>query len=487
MKQSVTKNTTYISLAFALQKGLALIYFLVLASRLSPDRLGVYTSALSFALLFAIIVDLGMTNVLVRETAKCEDDAQALLSNTLGMRVVLGALAYALLVGTAVVLGYTPEKQILIAIGGIFMLTDAVHLTFYGVLRAWGNLTFEAVGILGSQLLTLVIGIGAVFLDLPLVALMLAFLIPSTCNALYAGYIIARKLGLSLRPTWQRAWVIKIIRISIPFALAGVFARVYSFIDSAILLPVLAGDEAVALYSLPYKITFAFQFIPAAFIAALYPRFSRLFATDHVALKQAFTESLRILMLIAVPLAIGIGVLAPQIIMLINPQYVASIRVLQMLIGSLVFFFLSYPVGALLNACDKQHIQTAIVGGTMLINIVLNVLLIPSLGIMGAAIAACAGNAALMLVGYWYSQRIVDVRETGLLMHMSKILIAGSCMGILVYMTGQVLPASLPLALSVIPQVVVGAVVYLVLIWVFRVVTTTDLAEMRMLVKKTSK
>ena len=66
------------------------------------------------------------------------------------------------------------------------------------------------------------------------------------------------------------------IAFALPFALAGIFTKVYSYIDT-VLLSSFLGSKAVGYYSIPSKITFAFQFIPMAFSAALFPAMSKFF------------------------------------------------------------------------------------------------------------------------------------------------------------------------------------------------------------------
>ena len=171
-------------------------------------------------------------------------------------------------------------------------------------------------------------------------------------------------------------------KIAVPFALTAIFTRLYAFADS-ILLSKLAGDEAVGWYSIPYKITFAFQFLPLALGASLFPRFSEYFVSDKQKLARSFEQGMKYLMLIVFPIAIGIGVLAHDIVItLYKEQFINSVLPLQILMVSLVFLFLSGPVSTLLNACDRQVTQTGIIGFVAITNITLNIFLIPRFGVV---------------------------------------------------------------------------------------------------------
>ena len=75
-------------------------------------------------------------------------------------------------------------------------------------------------------------------------------------------------VGLLTYIRWRYKWF-----ITYTFALAAIFAKIYAYMDT-FLIKIFLGDEEVGFYSVAYKITFALQFIPLAFVAALYPAFS---------------------------------------------------------------------------------------------------------------------------------------------------------------------------------------------------------------------
>jgi len=78
---------------------------------------------------------------------------------------------------------------------------------------------------------------------------------------------------------------------------------------------------------------------------------------------------------------------------------------LQVLLAGLVFSYISFPIGAFLNACNRQATQTAIVFFVMILNIALNFFLIPRYGVVGAAVSALAGNFVL------FGIRPIDVKN----------------------------------------------------------------------------
>ncbi len=458
------------------QKIISFVYFTMIARMVGVEGTGKYFFALSFTTVFVVFVDLGLTNVLVREAAKAKEKMQTFFSTVLSVKILLGALSYIAVIIVIHMMGETKEIRQLVYVSAITMLFDSLHLTMYGILRAIGDLKYEAISITVSQFLTLVLGSVFLFLKLPLVFLILAFTIPSFLNVCYVSIIISKKYHFSLRPVFDKLTFIHLGRIAIPFAIAAIFARVYSYIDT-ILLKKMLGEVAVGFYSIPYKITYAFQFIPLALVAALYPRFSEFFAHNKKKLAYVFEQGMKYLLLIAFPIAVGIAVLAQDIIItLYTTQYTASILPLQILIFSLIFSYISFPIGAFLNACNKQVTQTVIVGVVMVANIVLNILLIPQHGIIGSAVAAFIGNALLTVLGYFFVSKITTVSHTFMVKSIMQIGIAAAVMGIIVAFVNSYTHFTLAIA--------VGVLVYPIMLFVTRAITKAQLLEARTLISR---
>ncbi len=458
---SIAKNATFMSIASVGQKIVSFVYFAIVARMLTTGDVGMYTTALSFTTIFVVFVDMGMTNVLVREIARKKSRTQTYLQTVLSVKLWLALGSYIALCIAVWALGYTGVIRQLIVVSGITMLLDSLHLTLYGTLRGHGDLRFESISLFASQLGTLILGSLVLYLGLPLVYLMLAFTIPSALNVLYAAIMVKKRLQISLMPKRDKKTMSTFFAIAVPFALAAIFARVYGFIDT-ILIQKILGNEQAGIYSVAHKVHMAFQFIPLAIIAAAYPRFSEYYSENNERLGNIFSQVLLIVFMIAAPIAVGTIVVGGTIIPLVfGDQYIASVVPLGILMISLIFLFASYPIGALLNACDRQRIQTAIVGGVMLVNIGLNILLIPTYGAAGSAIAATIGNAALAVIGYMYTVKIAPSHVGWLLKRLLAVTMAAIIMGACVYVAMYYV--------HIILAIGIGILTYIMLIYAFRV------------------
>ena len=478
MSISVAKNTIFITSAYIGQKIVSFVYFTLIARNIGAENTGKYFFALSFTTIFVVFVDLGLTSVLVREAARIKERTQDYFSTILSVKIILGLLSYLASFIVINLLGYSVEIKQLIYLSAVTMLFDSLHLSIYGVMRALGNLKYEAIGIVGSQFITLIFGTVFLYFHKPLIFLIIAFVVPSFLNVCFASLMLYKKYQIKLKPRFDKNIFNHLAKIAVPFALAAIFARVYSYIDS-IILSKLVGDIAVGWYSIPYKITFAFQFIPMALTAALYPRFSESFIFDKEKLSFYFQKGMKYLMIIVFPITIGIIVLAKDIILsLYTSEFLPSILPLKILMISLIFSFLSFPIGALLNACNKQITQTAIVLFILLVNISLNLFLIPKYGITGAAIAALTGNILLTVIGYFFTRSITRLPHKLLLKDFFSLLSCALFMGIITHLiAGQT---------HYLLAIIGGAFVYILMLFITKIITKGQMLEAINLIKKTS-
>ena len=476
MSKSIAKNTAFMTMASVLQKIIAFVYFTLIARHVGAEDTGKYFTALAFTAVFVVFVDLGFSNVLIREAAKAKEKISQYLATVLSVKILFGLLTYVAAVLVINLLGYSIEIKHLVYLSAVTMLFDSLHMTLYGVLRAIGDLKWEAAGIVGSQTITLVLGTFFLYTNKPLIFLILAFTVSSVLNLFYATSVLYFKYKTPLKPKFDKVVFGYLGKIAIPFALAAIFARVYSYADS-IILSKLAGDTAVGWYSIAHKISYSFQFIPLALIAALYPRFSEYFSRDKDRLAYIFQTGLKYLLIIAFPIAVGIGVLAEDIVLYIyTPEYVNSILPLQILMVGIVFAFASFPIGAFLNACNKQVHQTIIVAIAMTANLVLNLILIPRYGLVGAAISSLVGSLLLTKLGYWIVPKVTKISHAFIFKTIMQLLLSAGVMGFTVFYVN--------LHYHFIFAIITGALVYPAMLFATKAVTKRQLKEAVILLRQ---
>ncbi len=432
---SIAKNTAYITTAFVLQKILAFFYVALIARNTGPELIGKYFFALSFTTVFSIFMDMGLTPVLIREVAKYNKKAKKYFNNIVTLKLFFSVTTLIGIFITINLMGYDSFTKNLVYMASIVMLLDSLTLTFYGLLRSHQVLKVEAIGIILYQVITVMLGGAIVLLADPQTAipLLIAVLcISSFLNAIYS-FVLAKKVsGVKFVFSINKKFAKYAIIIASPFFLAGIFNRIYTHIDM-ILLSKLAGDAYVGWYGVANKFVFAMQFIPSAFVASIYPAMSNYFEHSRGKLIKTFERSITYLMIISVPICFGAISLSREIITtLYGPEFTNSILPLNLLSVSLIFVFLYFPVGSLLNASNRQKRNTMNMGIAMLINVILNLVLIPKYNLAGAATASIISQGLMLFLGMYYVNQIIKYNKKLLFIKFIKNIISAMLMFVFV-------------------------------------------------------
>jgi O-antigen/teichoic acid export membrane protein len=435
----IAKNTSFLTIALIVQKVLSLGYFVYISRSVGPENIGAYLSALAITTVLGFFIDLNFSQALIRETAKRPEKTSQYLSAAITIKILIAIFAYTLAQLYVRVFHLPVIVQHLVLVTGLIMILDSLTLSFYSIFRGHQKLSYEAVGTVVNKVIVVIVGIIGVRLGYGVLYLVCAILLGSCFNVLYSGYFLFRRVGWIYRVSGIWPDIRYLAKIVFPwFALGGVFVTIYGYIDQLLLSnPLLVGERGssyLSWYGTAYKLTYAFQFIPAAVVAAVFPAMSAYFMTNTDMLRKTFERSLRYLTLLVVPLSLGIIALADRIIISAYTRaYSASIRPLQILIIGLVFIFLNYPVGYLLNATDRQRRNTIHIGIAMVTNIVLNIMLIPHFTFVGAAISSTLSSVLLLVLNIRIAYSVVRFHVWSFVMAIGKSLVAAGtmCIGIL--------------------------------------------------------
>lgn len=389
------------------QKIVAFVYFLFLARIMMPEKTGIFFLATSIITMFSVFSDLGVTSVLIREISKRPEARERIVRRAIGLKLFLTFVTVVIILIATPFFQYGAEMTGLILMTSLVMITDALALICYGILRASQQLRYEAFGMFIGQCITVLVGSISLALYPDVRLLILALICGSFTTFLISFSQVVRLYGWHLfLPSWDKQAQWNMIKIMIPFALAGIFVKIYSTLD-VILISKMLSTTAVGIYSVAYKFTYAFQFLPLAFAAALYPSLSSTIDRDANATTKTFSQAIWYTFLIATPIAFGVCLLAPEMVGLIGQGYGESALILRMLIFVLFPSFLEVSFGALLNAADRQTTRMKIMGFAMVLNAGIDVLLIPRLGLLGAVIGSLISYSLMVIIEFVIVSKIL--------------------------------------------------------------------------------
>jgi O-antigen/teichoic acid export membrane protein len=409
--KQIAGNAAWLMMATVLQKMIAFLSFFFVARWSGPVTTGAYFYAVAITSVFVTFADLGLTPVVIREYASDPVRGRRFAQAALRAKFLLIPLAVLASLGYALARGSDSSVMLSVAMACGVLSADSLSLLLYGILRGSQKLRYEAVGMFMTQAVTAVVAMASAwFLRGNVQALVFALLCGSVWNLGWSWWHVRRLDGSEV--AWTRQDLLHMMRLAVPFALAGMFVKVYSYVDTLFLEAYWTKAE-IGHYAVAYKLTYAFQFLPLTFVAALYPGLSAMHARgDGQALTHALHGSLRLMMLISVPLAVGLSAFSSLIPQVFGRSYESAVPILQVLSWVLIPIFWDFPLGSLLNATHRAHLKTASMGVAMVVNVIANAFLVPHYGGVGASYAAIVSFVILGLLGLYLTRKDVGIGWT---------------------------------------------------------------------------
>jgi O-antigen/teichoic acid export membrane protein len=220
--------------------------------------------------------------------------------------------------------------------------------------------------------------------------------------AIYLALLAVHREQLGLQ--FSRPLLREMNRFGIPLVPAALALIVVNFSDRFFLVHLASLDE-VGLYEIGVRIASAMVLLLTAFRMA-WPAFAYSIQDDAEA-KRTYAFVLTYLVVVASWLALALGLLAPWLVRLLTqPEFYEGERVVAPLaFGGMAYA--AYIVMAIgVGRAKRTQFNWVITGFAAVVNVALNLILIPPYGIMGAAVATVASYVVMFLGMTWYAQRV---------------------------------------------------------------------------------
>lgn len=361
---------------------------------------GFYAALLSFSYIFNILLDLGITNFNTRNIAQHPQLIGKHLSGILGIKLCLVGLYLMITFSVGLLMGYGSDEFRLLVLLTLCQALNSLILylrsNFEGLLLfRWDSLF----SVLDRLLMILICGC---LLWSPLRERFNVFwfataqLVAYGLTALTAFAVIARKAHFR-RLRWDWRFFLVILKQSAPFALLVLLMASYNRIDP-ILLRQLAGDADAGIYAGAFRLLDAVTMVAYLVSVALLPVFSRLCREDSGQIGDTVRLVFWPMMLFAIGVAVASAIWAVPLMELLYPgrgaQYVPVFRVI---IFGLVPIGLTYIFGTLLTAGGRLRQLNLFAAISLVLNVVVNLLLIPRFGAVGSAWASLTAQSFMAL------------------------------------------------------------------------------------------
>ena len=234
------------------------------------------------------------------------------------------------------------------------------------------------------------------------------------------------------------------------------------------MLSVMQGDEAVGWYNAAYKPIMFIIIIGVMALHSTLPVISKLYIKSVDKLKGFASYFLKIMSIIAIPIAFGGTVLAYNIIYLLyGNDYLKGVLAFQILIWTAAIIYLSVVYTNLLQGTNKQRKYLWATGFGALVNIVLNIILIPYYSLYGAAIATFLAELTVLIFIYVAVNKYIKLR---ILKNIMKPIAASIIMAIVLYLLRD---------MNIVIDIFIGVLIYIILMLIIKGITKDDINKFK--------
>ncbi len=462
----VARNSAFVLGSQIAIKILAFLFNVFIVRRLGDVHFGKYAAVVAYIQMFAIFSDLGMAPYALREIARNRKSIYWLLPNLVTLRLILSSLVVAGVTTGVYLLGKDPSFVLGVFIAGCSLFIYSFQGPLDTTLMAWERLDLSAKYTLVNQLVFWAFGALLLLAGSGYIGLLMAMLLGVTSVTLLSGRTVAREVKFGdLKVDWRR-WR-PLLLAGLPFGVSGISFVLESNFDIAFMSFALT-DAVVGWYAVAYTLAVVMMPVAQSVCQSMYPTLVREHALGVNPIGPVIAKTLKYLLLLALPVAVGGTLVSDKLIRLLyTDQFAASGLIFALLIWDLPAFFITELTGptCLVLGLEKKVARVNMFNA--IIHVALDIVLIPTLGVMGAAIAE-VGARWLRVALHW---RLLgtDRLTGGRWLSLVRVTLSALAMGAVVFLLRD---------MHLFVMVGVGAVVYLVLILVTKAVEPQEIRQM---------
>ena len=385
------------------------------------ENYGLYFSIFNFTLLFYMLLDMGTANFNNRNIAQNTQLLDKHLSSYIILRLLLGVVYFVIIFAVALLIGYRGiQLRLLFWIGlnqflsafllyvrsnisallmfktdSVISVTDRILMIIFCGMLLWGNITDQPFRI-------------EWFVWCQTAAYLITIAIALT--------IVLRKAHLR-KLHWDVPFFLVIIKKSLPYALISLLMACYYRMDSVMLermLPRDIGAEQVGIYASAFRLLDALVMIAYLFSVILLPLFSKMLKQKENVVPVVRT-SFSLLFLFSVTAVVMLYVYREPVIQLFYPDIAdSSVAIFRLIIFGLIPISMNYLFGTLLTASGSMKALNITAAIGIVINVLVNLLLIPRMQACGSAVASFCTQFTVALLQFILAWRIIGFPLTSL-------------------------------------------------------------------------
>jgi O-antigen/teichoic acid export membrane protein len=378
---------------------LGVIVTAVIARYFGPEKYGLFNYALSFVALFTSLSTLGLDTLTIKSIVQKEHDENTILFTSFVMRIIGGLLLS--IIAITIINILEPNDRILhtlVIILSSSMIFKASEVIEYWV-QAYQNSKMSSLIRTTAYIISTVLKIILVIFQKGIIYYGLIYLIESLVIGIGLTYVYYKNKKSSLKPIFDSRYALNILKQSWYLVLAGLMGTLYMKVDQVMLGSMMRNKGELGVYSVAVQLANLWYFIPMALITSFKPIILGKRKESH----KSYINIVQIQYSIIAWIGIIFGIIITLssdvfVLILYGDEYINASGILSVSVWAGTFAMLGTARGTWLVSEGLQKFSMYYIGFGAILNITLNLLLIPNLGGYGAAIATLASQVSVALI-----------------------------------------------------------------------------------------
>lgn len=454
----------------------------IVARKLGPEQYGLFSAVLTFILFFLFFRDLGLGSALVNFIAKYRveekyNEIKTAIYSTFCMQLLSSTLIGIVIIAFS---GYlsahyfkVPESKIILLILVIYTMTSFLFIITKFILNGFQDMIPYSLMEVGKNLFILLLsvlflrynyGILAAAIPYALVCIILFFLLLPFIrrNISFSKYKIVHFKEISRDLLW----------FGLPLMAADIGGKIIAYTDT-LMLTHFSSLAEVGIYNVVLPTSLFFIHVSRAISAIVFPISSELsFKKDFKNLAKGISLLHKYTLALVIPLIFILFAFADHyLLVFFGKEYVVGTLAFRILLVGSMFFIVASVNNIIISSMGDPKTVTKIILVAALLNIILNLFLIPLLGITGAAIAT---SLAYLLTLILSTQRLIKNVGVPLpYLQWFKLCLSASVFVMVVFYTTKILQYNI--YVEMILAVVSASLIYVLLLYLFNIIDFTEL------------
>lgn len=384
--QKYFRNTGWMFAAKIASLVISFIATAYIARSLGPTNYGELSYALSFSGLFGFLAGLGIDQILYRDLIKFPEKRNEYMGTAMVLRLIAGGATVIICMLSAFIFSPKDVSLILIFIVSltfIFSSFQLLNYEFQAEVKAKYPSIISLIVVLILNILKIIViltGQGVIYLA----GIVLLEPILYTISLIY---LRLKVYGTIINWNYNKDVAISILKDSFPLIFASAFFAVYARIDQ-VMIKNMIDTESVGLYSSAVSISEVWYFIPNIIVMSVFPAIINAKKTSEELYYKRIKKLFLVLMSVSILTALPTMLLSKYLITIIfGAGFIGALTILQIYVWSNIGAALGSLAQQILIAENLTKVLSVTTFLGMLTNVLLNIILIPKYGMVGAALA----------------------------------------------------------------------------------------------------